>query len=630
MSGEPSPKDRFTALDTYALVRELRAWVGARIDKVYDASPAGYACSLRAPPSRRAELLVVPGRYAAVLAASSPHDEALGPFARELRRLLSGAAIRRIAEPGGERYLELELARPGESSPLLLAVELFGQGNVVVARDGRVVAVAHARSWAHRSLRVGSDYARPPARDDPWTLGAERIRAELETSRNDLASTLAARLALGGPVAEEVIARGGWDPSRPASEDAAGVAGRLTAVLRELLAEIGPAPAGCLVLREEVAVDASPYRPARWADAPGVRVEDRTTFSEAAHAYFADLVPRVASAEEKAREAELASLRRLEERQQRAAEELRAAALARKDDAERLYAHYAEAEAQLAAAERAGPDSATAEIELAGVRFRVLRGKGVDAAARALYEEAKRLGAKLAGAEEALRETRGKRTSVTAPERAPAKPATTPARVRWFEKFRWFVSSEGVLALAGRDAGSNDVLVRRHLKAGDRYLHADLQGAASVVVKRPQGSDGTIGERTLREAAQWAVAYSKAWRAGLASANAFWAEPEQVSKSPETGEFVARGAWIVRGTKHVVRDVPLELALGEIDYEGARRWTVAPPDAVRARGEVRCLLAPGEERDRGKVEADLARELGVPRTVLQRLLPAGGLSVRRA
>ncbi|MGA8537735.1 MAG: NFACT RNA binding domain-containing protein, partial [Thermoplasmata archaeon] len=144
----------------------------------------------------------------------------------------------------------------------------------------------------------------------------------------------------------------------------------------------------------------------------------------------------------------------------------------------------------------------------------------------------------------------------------------------------------------------------------------------------PTGSE-VVGEPTLREAAQWAVSFSKAWRAGLASGTAFWVHPDQVSKAAASGEFVPRGAWVIHGTKNFVRDVPLEIALGTVVYEGGQRWTAAPESAVRSRGEVRVVLRPGEERDRATVERTLAESLGVSRSLLQSLLPAGGISVLR-
>jgi predicted ribosome quality control (RQC) complex YloA/Tae2 family protein len=248
-----------------------------------------------------------------------------------------------------------------------------------------------------------------------------------------------------------------------------------------------------------------------------------------------------------------------------------------------------------------------------------------------LYEESKRLALKLDGVQQALEATEGEiaRGDRAVPPVASSRPAAAERReTRWFEKFRWFVSSDGALVLGGKDATSNDLLVRRHLKDGDVYVHADLHGAASVVVKRTSAAT-PVPETTLREAAQWAVAFSKAWRAGLASATAFWATPDQVSKGAGAGEFVPRGAWVVRGTKHFVPDVPLELAVGTILYEREEFLSVAPPPAVRARGTVRLLLSPGEERDRAAREVEIATELGVTRSRLQGLLPAGGLSVRR-
>ena len=53
----------------------------------------------------------------------------------------------------------------------------------------------------------------------------------------------------------------------------------------------------------------------------------------------------------------------------------------------------------------------------------------------------------------------------------------------WFEKFHWFVSSGGLLVLAGRDARQNELLVKRYLRASDLYVHADVHGAASLVIR---------------------------------------------------------------------------------------------------------------------------------------------------
>lgn len=629
----PSAKDRFTSLDTLAVVRELRTLERARVDKAYDVTTGGWSLSFRIPGEGRRELVLVPGRYAALVSDAADHPEELSPFARELRRLLTGAGLRGVAEPEGERYLELSFGRADDPDPLLVALEMFGTGNLTVAHRGRILAVAHPRKWAHRTVRVGAEYARPPVRKDPWGLSVSEVEAELARSRTDLTSTLAARLALGGPLAEELVVRAGRSGTEPAAPLAAELAGTLRDAMAALLGEVGASPHGYVYTRDGVLVDATPYPSRRWsAEAPAVG-EERPTFSEAAYAYFRALVPPPRSEEESRAASARRELERQREQQRSAVEALDRSIADLQADAEAIFAHYSTADAARSAPASQAGDRDTVTVELGGRTVRLDRERSPRESAQALYEEAKRLQSKRAGAVAALAES-DSRLSLPEPSAPPAArsgvavPTAVPRRPFWFEKYRWFVSSDGAVVIAGRDAASNDLVVRRNLKEGDVYLHADLHGAASVIVKKPV--DGSApSEATLHEAGQWAASYSKAWRAGLAGASAFWVTPDQVSKAAASGEFVPRGAWVIHGTKHFLKDLPLELALGVIRYDGEERWSCAPPTAVRARGEVRCLVVPGEERDRGIREVELARELGVSRDLLQSLLPAGGISVRR-
>jgi predicted ribosome quality control (RQC) complex YloA/Tae2 family protein len=377
-------------------------------------------------------------------------------------------------------------------------------------------------------------------------------------------------------------------------------------------------------------VDATPYASRRWKETPEVLEAPRPTFSEAASEYFGSLAGPTISAEERAATEARREIERQIERQRRAVSELAQAVADRKREADAIFAHFADAEAALADVDRGDSTERTIEVSLGGIRVPLMRGRTLRESSQALYEEAKRLQSKLEGAEAALRTSEGRLN--LPPPRTVASPRGAPLRAHrehWFERYRWFISSEGVIVVGGRDAGSNDTLVRRHLKDGDVYVHADLHGAASVIVKHPPPGTTDPSALTFREAGQWAVAYSKAWRAGLASASAFWVTPDQVSKAGASGEFVARGAWVIHGTKNVLQDLPTELGIGTVDYEGSSLWTVAPPAAVRARGALRFLLTPGPERERADREKELSRDLGLARTRLQSLLPAGGLTVRR-
>ncbi|KAI9761660.1 MAG: hypothetical protein M4579_000894 [Chaenotheca gracillima] len=133
-------------------------------------------------------------------------------------------------------------------------------------------------------------------------------------------------------------------------------------------------------------------------------------------------------------------------------------------------------------------------------------------------------------------------------------------RQLWFEKFMYFISSDGYLVLGGRDVQQNEMLYKRYLRRGDIYVHADLHGAATVIIKNnPSTPDAPIPPSTLSQAGNLSVASSKAWdsKAGM---SAFWVNSDQVSKSAPTGEYLPTGSFMVRGKKNFLP--PAQLLLG--------------------------------------------------------------------
>ena len=100
--------------------------------------------------------------------------------------------------------------------------------------------------------------------------------------------------------------------------------------------------------------------------------------------------------------------------------------------------------------------------------------------------------------------------------------------------------------LGGRDQQQNEQLVKRYLRPGDLYVHADLHGATSVVIKNPTGQE--VPPRTLQESGILACCHSAAWEAKV-PAPAYWVKHDQVSKTAPTGEYITTGAFMIRGQK---------------------------------------------------------------------------------
>ncbi len=144
----------------------------------------------------------------------------------------------------------------------------------------------------------------------------------------------------------------------------------------------------------------------------------------------------------------------------------------------------------------------------------------------------------------------------------------------WFEKFRWFISSEGFLVIGAKDSTTNEIIIKKHLEEGDLVFHTDMAGSPFVVIKKNSQEDvdklfgksyveqpEMIGEISISEAANFTFAHSKAWKQGLSSAAVFWVLPEQVSKEANAGESLSKGSFVIRGKTNYV-DVINEFAIG--------------------------------------------------------------------
>jgi predicted ribosome quality control (RQC) complex YloA/Tae2 family protein len=258
------------------------------------------------------------------------------------------------------------------------------------------------------------------------------------------------------------------------------------------------------------------------------------------------------------------------------------------------------------------------------------------------------------GAATALEETHRKQKQVEK-QRAKDEAAgrvTVAKRTKrfWFERNRWTILSSGQLFIGGSDAKGNDQVVKKHLSSNDLYFHADLHGAPSCSLKLKEGfevdshpnpllPEGVVsyrlsqalevesfGDEVLQQAAQMAVCWSRAWSGGGGGATAYHATPGQVSKTTETGESLGRGAFIVRGTRHWYKDLPLEISLGMVAINGVPLPLIGPHEVVSKRCERWIKLSPGHEK-KENVATRIAKATGLLQDDVLSALPPGNLTL---
>lgn len=161
--------------------------------------------------------------------------------------------------------------------------------------------------------------------------------------------------------------------------------------------------------------------------------------------------------------------------------------------------------------------------------------------------------------------------------------------------------------------------MKRYLREGDAYVHADVHGAASCIVrnkgrKAPAGPSSTgaaenssggggkyaaISPIALHEAGCACVCRSAAWRAKMVT-SAWWVHATQVSKTAPTGEYLTTGSFMIRGKKHFLAPHALEMGLGilfKVDEDSLVRHVNERRERVEGQdGE---LVFEGEEGGEG-------------------------------
>lgn len=233
------------------------------------------------------------------------------------------------------------------------------------------------------------------------------------------------------------------------------------------------------------------------------------------------------------------------------------------------------------------------------------------------YELAKKYRKKAQAAKEALKELE-KKLEEAKKKKEEEKPAVRVLREKeWYEKFHWFFTSQKKLVLGGRDAQQNDLLYSKYIEQKDLFFHADVQGGSVVILKN--GKDAREHEKI--EAAQFAACFSKAWASGFSYVDVYSATPEQLAKhSP--GEYVAKGAVVVKGEKEWYKRTPLKLKIG-IGGEG--KITILPAfSKTSLKNEI--IIVPGKE-EKGAIAKKLAKILNAHPDDLLQILPSGKTSI---
>ncbi len=552
-----------------ACVEELREEiVGGKVEKIYHHPPNEIRFKIYV--GVRKDLVVEAGRRIHLTKFPKESPKFPSSFAMLLRKHLEGGRIEGVAQHDFDRIVVLKVKRRDEVR--YIVAELFSKGNVILTDENFRVIMPLISD----KIRSGETYSFPGRRVTPFDLSENRLEEIFREENREVVKVLATKCGLGGLFAEETCLRAGLDKRKPAKDLSRKEISKVTKAIGEIFEPVLRRKfKPHIVVGDRKYVDVLPIE---------LKIYERyekkyfETFNEALDEFYAKILVEKVEREEKEESEEMKKLRKRLEIQLQTKERLEKEAEMFRRIGDLIYENYPIVEKLLEAFRRAMESLPFDEVrkrargikivkdvkpygivvDLEGQEVELDLNKNIHENADMYYERAKRAKEKLDGLLKAIEKTKEEMKRV---EEIEAKKFLSSFRIvrrrEWYERFRWFVTSEGFLAIGGRNAQMNEEIVSKYMEERDLFFHTQTPGAPVVVLKRGQEAS----EMSLIETAQFAAIYSSLWKEGMHSGEVYYVLPEQVKKAAKAGEYLPKGSFYIVGKRNYIT-VELRCAIG--------------------------------------------------------------------
>jgi hypothetical protein len=185
-----------------------------------------------------------------------------------------------------------------------------------------------------------------------------------------------------------------------------------------------------------------------------------------------------------------------------------------------------------------------------------------------------------------------------------------------FKKYKWFVTSNGVLVVGGKSAVQNDELMKVVKESGKDYLimHTSSAGSPFCVIVSDVDK---VKKSDIGECAVFCGCFSRAWREGKRKTKV------HLFKSSKVGKLKGMkvGTWGVLGK---VKEINVELKLVLTKQKNVYR--AVPEKSAKV---VLMMICPGKIDKRKVVNKikELLKDEKVKEDELLSALPAGGVRI---
>lgn len=631
-------KSELTSFDVGAVVYELANIIrNTRVENIYQISHKALLLKLHSPNKPTRQLLVEAGKRIHLTDYAVEKPPSPSVFCTVLRKHLNGGVVESIEQHEFERIITFKIRVRQEPAQLIL--ELFGEGNIILTnKENRIITAMTFRKMRDRNILRNEIFKHAPASgENPRLITPAQLEKIRSLGKTEIVRALVKSLGTGGLYAEELLLRANVNKNTPCQDI---TQEQTNTIFQQLQSLLEPLRTG--IFDPAIITD---YQ-GEWIDVTPTKLkiyehfkaEPYDCFNKALDDYYTRKSQAGGITEsQKKHEKELARQQRMLHDQQQTLEEAQKTFERNKRLGDLLYAHLGELQLlqqQISDAKSRGENweqmaeslgkekkegrspalyfhsfdakNLTLNVSVEGSVIPIRINWTTQANAAEYYERMKKAERRLEGSRKASEETQHRLEELQKKwtEKIQQTKTEGPSKKQekaWYEKFRWFNSSDGFLVIGGRDATTNEILVKKHLEPHDIVFHADIVGAPFVIIKT-QGKPPT--EQAILEAAKFAASYSRAWREMLTILDVYWINPEQVSKTSPTGQYLAKGSFIIHGKKNYIKKVALRIAIGMRVQDEHIGIIGGPPEAIRRQTDIHVELIPGQQ-----TSAELAKRI---------------------
>ena len=526
---------------------------------------------------------------------------------RRLRNDLLRSKIEKIEQIGTERIAYLTFSN--FENRFVLIIEFFGEGNILLCNyNKKILALLHSIDVKHRQLRVGLDYNPPPTDGiDVINFNKDEIKKIL-SSTTTIGKTIGRGLGLPKKYVEEIIRLSSINRGKPSNQLSNEEIEALYDIINTTISNVIEGNHDPTIINDG---EASEIFPIRFSD-DNSNAKKVSSFNDGLDIIFSEqILQKGKSLYSDAAEKKIKELENTLDEQKKAISTVLEKSKQIADIANMFFTMQSEGKSDI-------KDPRIIEV-LHDKNSEMIKEKGVSilkigdakikinpelplpSIASKLFDESKKQKGAIKSIEKLIKKTEDK-LEKTIQKGEIARGAIGFAEVRkksWFERYRWFYTSDGILAVGGRDSSSNSAIIRKYVEKDDKVFHAEIHGSPFFILK---DKNETITPLSIRETSHATVCFSRAWKEGMYGINCYWVTPEQVKKAAPSGQTMGKGSFIIEGTRNYNKITTLKLAVGILQKEEDYLLVCGPPEPIKKTCVCYVVIEPGsiEIADMGK------------------------------